>query len=79
MRTPRLTPVQLKWMTKVVLPVAIACGFVALAVGTHEVVLSSISWRLSALLLLGELVVIGAICQLTYRLVRLREAGDVEG
>ena len=78
MRTPKLTPDQLRWMTKVVIPVAIACGFVALALGTREVMLSPVTWISAAALLLTELLVVGAICQLTYRLVRLRRLGDVE-
>ena len=76
---PQLTLVQLGWMTKVVIPVAIAFGFVGLALGTCEVILSPISWTSATLLILAELLVVGAICQLTYRLVRLRRLGDVEG
>lgn len=75
---PRLTQAQLKWVANAVIPFAIACGFITLAIGTHRIVLSSISWRQSVLLMIGELVVVGAICQLTYRFVRLREVGDVE-
>ncbi len=78
MRTPKLTPTQLRWMTKVVIPVALLCGFVALGLGTREVLLSSIDGTDAVLLLLAEFLVIGAICQLTYRLVRLRRLGDVE-
>lgn len=76
---PKLSPVQLSWMTKAIIPFAIVCGFVGLALGTRQALVSFITWSDAAMLLLGELVTIGAICQLTYRLVRLSRLGDVKG
>jgi len=78
MAMPHLTPGQLWWMSRFVIPASVVCGGATLILWSRLAMEPDLPWVERLARLLFELVIVAAIGRLIYRMVRLQRLGDSE-